>query len=181
VYGSAAGDYFDTHSADGLVETLTEERYTGGNKKSRLEHQWSFDLSGQTNVEFVLTAEHLTPGDPDDFLFELSSDGGASWSGLLGLTTASPAEQTVAVSLPGGTGNVLVRAIDTDNSNDRSSAQLRIDQMVFRLPAAGADASLATWSDVDPGTFTSSGRSSQSKARGNDRASLVDAIMAGEV
>ena len=138
VYGIVSGGYRDTHDSDDAWQTLTEERYTGGNKKSRLEHRWAFDLAGQTDLEFVLEAVHDTPGDPDDFLFQLSTDGGATWSDLLTVTPGSDPVQTTPVALPGGTTEALVRVIDTDNSNDRSSARLRIDQMLFQPLGGGS-------------------------------------------
>ena len=123
-----------TQVDDGVFQTLTEERYSGGNKKSRLEHRWTFDLSGQTALNFVLDAEHLTPSDPDNFQFQYSVDGGQTWINLLTVTSSTSGTQSVALNLPIGTSEVTVRVIDTDGSNDRSSASLRIDMMMFRLP-----------------------------------------------
>ena len=134
VFGTQSGTYTDTHGDDGVYQTLTEERYTGGGKKSRLEHQWNFDLSGLTSLEFVLDAEHLSPSDPDNFQFQYTLDGGATWINLLTVTSSTTGVQTVSLTLPQGTSNVTIRVIDTDDSKDRSSASLRIDQMLFRLP-----------------------------------------------
>ena len=135
IYGSTNADYTKTFADDGDAQVLTEERYSGGNKKSRLEHRWNFDLSGLSTVEFVLDAEHLSPSDRDNFVFQYSVNGGASWDDLLNVTPSTNPMQTASVNLPAGTRQVIVRVIDTDNSNDRSSASLSIDQMMFRLPS----------------------------------------------
>ena len=66
-YGTVSGSYLATQQADGQMQRLTEELYSAGRKNSRLEHRWSFDLTGETSVEFQVTARHLTPGDPDNF------------------------------------------------------------------------------------------------------------------
>jgi len=181
VYGTVSGDYTATHSADGVYETLTEVLYSGGNKKSHLEHRWSFDLTGLTSVEFVLNASHLTPDDPDNFQFQFSTDGGTSWTNLVTLTTASPAEQTAAVSLPAGVGTVLVRVIDTDGSNDRKAASLRIDQMLFQRTDATAPQPVAS----EPSAKVLESRAPEDRGRAVVRASqavrwasLVDAFMA---
>ena len=134
VYGTMSGDFTSTHNDDDIYQSLTEERYTGGNKKSRMEHHWDFDLTGQTTLEFVLEAEHLSPNDPDNFLFQYSVDGGITWINLMTVTQNGPMLTTVPVDLSPDTSNVTVRVIDTDSSNDRSSALLQIDQLFFRLP-----------------------------------------------
>ncbi|MFC1794634.1 putative Ig domain-containing protein [Planctomycetota bacterium] len=134
IYGTVSGDFTATHSDDAVYQTLTEERYTGGNKKSRLEHRWDYDLTGQTSLEFVLEAEHLSPNDPDDFLLQYSEDDGITWINLATVVQDGPILTTVPVVLSPNTNNVTVRVIDTDSSNDRSSALLQIDQLFFRLP-----------------------------------------------
>ena len=139
VYGVVSGDYLATRAADEVSEQLTEQLYAGG-KKSRLEHRWTFNLAGETNVEFQLTAQKLTPLDPDDFQFQLSTDGGSIWTDLATVNSLIWSS-TTALTLPDSAGTVLVRVIDTDGSLDRTAAQIGVDQMCFRrLPAGGAAA-----------------------------------------
>ena len=44
VYGSVSGSYLATQAADGVVETLTEERYSW-NRRTRLEHRWQSSIT----------------------------------------------------------------------------------------------------------------------------------------
>lgn len=140
IYGTADSSFENTHADDGVYQTLTEERYSGGSKKSRLEHRWSFDLTGQSSLNFVLEAEHLTPNDRDNFDFSYSIDGGATWIYLLSVTTSTNAIQSKSISLPAGASQVIVRVTDTDSSNDRSSGALRIDRMMFQIPSSSTAA-----------------------------------------
>lgn len=137
-FGTTAGSYFDTHASDGSTEDITEDLYAG-RKKSRVNHEWSFNLQGETDVEFMLDAQHQTAGDPDAFDFEISTNGGSSWQSLLSVAPGSPAMQSVALTLPGGTSTVLVRVTDSSGARDSSAATLSIDMMMFRrigaLPA----------------------------------------------
>ena len=132
-YGTVSGSYLATQQADGQMQRLTEELYSGG-KKSRLEHRWSFDLTGETSVEFQVTARHLTAGDPDNFQFQLSTNGGTAWTPLLTVTPTSPLVQAQTVTLPSAVGTVLVRVIDTDGSQDRA-----------RLPSTSTSCSSAAY------------------------------------
>jgi hypothetical protein len=141
--GTVSGSYLATQQADGHMQRLTEELYSGG-KKSRLEHRWSFDLTGETSVEFQVTARHLTAGDPDNFQFQLSANGGTAWTPLLTVTLTSPLVQAQTFTLPSAVGTVLVRVIDTDGSQDRRAAAIEIDQLLFRrLVVSGAAAGMA--------------------------------------
>jgi len=136
VFGSVSGTLDNIRAVDGSYQTLTEERYGGGSRRSRLEHQWIFDLSGLNQVEFLLDAELLTPNDPDQFEFSYSLDGGLSWASLVTLSPSSGTSHQLLVDTTNGSGEVLVRVRDTDSSRDKSSASLRIDRLMFRLPTA---------------------------------------------
>ncbi len=142
VYGKrTSGSYLDTQAADGVSEQLKEQLY-GGGKKSRLEHRWTFDLTGQTNVEFNLTAQRLTPTDIDNFRFQLSTDGSV-WTDLAMVVGSGPSTLTKPITLAGSQTTVLVRVIDTDTTLDRSAATIAVDQMYFRGLTGGAAA--AAW------------------------------------
>ena len=118
--------------ANGGSQTITEQAFgKRRNRGSALEHRWTFDLTGQTDLDFVLDAEHLSSSDPDNFLFQYSLDGGQTWTNLLTVTKTSGG-QSVAVNLPENTSEVTVRVIDTHRGKDRSAASLRIDEMYFR-------------------------------------------------
>lgn len=136
INGSSEGSFQNLDLVDGAYQTLTEERYGGGGKRSRLEHQWVFDLTGQSRVEWMLDAEVLTPSDPDNFAFSYSTDGGLTWQSLLTLDPSSPVASSILIDLPQEVGEVIVRVRDTDSSSDRSAAKLRIDRMMFQVPDA---------------------------------------------
>jgi hypothetical protein len=115
-HGSVSGNVADTWAADGSLQTITEQT-TGGKpsrRESRLEHAWSFDVPPATSVVLELTASASGAG-PDDFSFELSTDGGGSFTPLLVVSNASPSEQMAL--LPGApSGAVTIRVIDTNRS-----------------------------------------------------------------
>ncbi|MDX1747734.1 MAG: Calx-beta domain-containing protein, partial [Halobacteriales archaeon] len=74
-----SGDYTSTHFAnDGELEVIEEELYAG-NKRSRLEHTWTFDVSSGTSVTFHLLAGHEGS---ETFTFSYSTDGGGSWTAI---------------------------------------------------------------------------------------------------
>jgi len=132
LYGSAAGTYLDTHAQDGVYETLTEERYSPGNQMSRIEHWWTYDLANRGPVDFVVAAEVLTSDDVDHFVFEMSTDGGQTWTALVTVTPSSPVVQVYTSALPPMEGTVLVRVVDTvSERGDRTAGQLRIDYLAF--------------------------------------------------
>ena len=134
-YGTVSGSYLATQQADGQMQRLTEELYSGG-KKSRLEHRWNFDLTGETSVEFQVTARHLTSGDPDNFQFQFSTNSGTSWTSLVTVPyTGAAVTLGQTIAFPSPAGPVLVRVIDTDGSQDRRAAAIDIDQIA--LPPRG--------------------------------------------
>jgi hypothetical protein len=114
IYGTTTGSYPNTWEADGSVQTI-QETTTGGKKsrrKSRLEHVWSFDVPPANAATLFVTAWR-NGGGPDDFSFEVSADGGASWLPLVGLSDGSPLQQA-APCPPGLSGPMQLRVIDTD-------------------------------------------------------------------
>jgi len=173
-------DYTDTHDDDGVSEVLTEA--LPKNKKSNLEHWWTFDLTGETTVEFQLEA-HRSAGDADAFQFQYSTDAGVTWLDLVTVTQTNPSLQTTQLTLPSGVGTVLVRAIDTDNSRDNSAATLSIDLMRFRRPvdpAPDAVTSEPVSSDAEPDRPNVRGRAMTLEGQGARWTSLVDAFMADD-
>ena len=130
-FGSVtAGNFTTTLSADDLAETLTEELY-GGNKRSRLEHRWTFDVTGGDSVTFFVEAHHNSM--VEDFRFEYSTDGSA-WTTTLTVTKSTDDDLAQSFELPVSTsGTIFVRAKDTDRSRPEGTGDsLFVDHMFIR-------------------------------------------------
>ena len=159
VHGSVTGGSLaSTQSSDDAYEVLTEEKY-GGNK-SRLEHQWTFNVSGGSAVTFYVEAYHNSS--VEDFAFEVSTDG-ATWTRMLTVTQTSDGDALQSYELPGGTsGTVRVRVVDTNRAKrEASQDSIFIDQMFIRSDLRNVAAvSLAATDDTaaeagaETGTFT---------------------------
>ncbi len=166
VHGNVSGSYVDTQGADGVPESVTETT-TGGKpsrRRSRLEHAWSFDLPVSNAATFSVTAWRSGAG-PDDFVFELSTDGGASWTPLLVVTDTTPLEQTALLPL-GVAGPLEIRVVDTDRTAGETTLDtVHVDRLALRAdfdpfaapPPAPADVLAqaltsthvaVTWSDL---------------------------------
>ena len=128
-----ANDFASTAVADGVVETIEEER-TGGkpsSRKSFMDHRWTF-VGVNAAQSFYLTASRPNNSEGDDFEFQYSSDSGETWESLATITT--PSLTLYPVALPSAiSGTIQVRVIDTDpdttGNGDRDS--VNVDQMYF--------------------------------------------------
>ncbi|MCA9130194.1 MAG: hypothetical protein KDB22_24070, partial [Planctomycetales bacterium] len=135
VYGSVAGSYLATQAADGVVETLTEERYSS-NRRTRLEHRWRFDnVTSGDSVELLVTAAQTNSNPVETFAFSYSTDN-ANWTTLGNLGPSS-------YQLPNNlSGTVYVRVVDTDRSNNEKTLDvLAVDQLLIRTTIAPANLS----------------------------------------
>jgi hypothetical protein len=126
-FGTVVGTYEDTLTNGGESETITEELYAG-NKRSRLEHTWTFDVAGGSSVTFNLDA--ATSG-TESFVFEYSTDG-VSWTTIATIDSSSPTGiQTFSID-SGVSGTVFVRVRDTNRSRGDSTADsISVDEMYF--------------------------------------------------
>jgi hypothetical protein len=150
VHGSVSGSYDDTWAADGIAQTVTETTTPGkpSRRKSRLDHRWSFDVPSSNMATFFTTAWR-SGGGADDFAFELSDDGGASWTSLLTVSNGAPAEHAAPLPL-GLSGAVEMRVVDTDRTAGETTLDtVHVDRLAIRAeydpasapPDAPADAS----------------------------------------
>ena len=71
--GTVSGTFADTFASDNVYEVITEELYNG-NKRSRLEHEWTFNVTAGSDVTFYVEAYHNSA--VEDFVFEYSTDTG---------------------------------------------------------------------------------------------------------
>ena len=130
-FGSVtAGNFASSHSSDGQAENLTEELY-GGGKRSRLEHRWTFNVTGGDSVTFFVEAYHNSFA--EDFRFEYSSDG-SIWTTMLTIIKSTNDDATQSFELPSSTdGTLLVRVVDTDRSRpEGTDDSLFVDHMYIR-------------------------------------------------
>jgi hypothetical protein len=134
-----SGSLAETQVSDDTYEAVTE--LVRGNK-SKLEHQWTFEVTGGSTTTFFVEAHH--DGTVDDFAFEYSTDG-ASWTPMLTVSKTADDDTAQSFTLPAGTsGTLYVRVVDTDSSNKETTAEtVFIDRMFIRSdfsgPAAGED------------------------------------------
>jgi hypothetical protein len=130
VHGAASGGFVVTHTSDGVYQAITEEPHVGG-KRSRLEHIWTFNVTGGSSV--VFNVEAFRSGGSDEFVFAYSVDG-ADWIDMLTVNKIADDDKTQMFPLPVGTfGTVYVRVQDTDRSKDDPLlATVSIDHMFIR-------------------------------------------------
>ena len=108
----ASGSYVDTQESDDVYEVLEERKGSGF---SRLNHEWTFDLSSTLFTSFSVEAHHNSRR--NDFVFTCDC-GNAGWIGLLTITKRADDNLAQIVSLPVGvTGAVTVRVSSSDSLN----------------------------------------------------------------
>jgi hypothetical protein len=127
VFGTKVGTYQDTWQIDSALEILTEQADAGTQK---LEQRWTFNINTGSSVTFYADAYHNSA--LDSFQFQYSTDG-VTWTTMLTITdTSSIGLQSF--TLPGSlSGQVLVRAIDTNRTgSDLMADSLFINTMFIR-------------------------------------------------
>jgi len=133
------GDYSSLQELDGSREVLSEISSGGrlSTRKSYLDHRWSF--VAEDALSFEVNAYRPSNSDDDDFVFQLSSDAGATWLDLVTIQSDKPSSYSVQLLEP-VTGDLLVRVVDTD-PNTRGNGDrdiLAIDKMFFSTDVASA-------------------------------------------
>jgi hypothetical protein len=130
VHGTASGGLTSTHASDDSYQAITEEPHVGG-KRSRLEHIWTFDVTGGSSVAF--SVEAFRSSDSDEFVFAFSTDGN-NWTDMLTVAKIADDDLAQTFALPAGTsGTVYVRVLDTDRTkSDPVLASVWVDHMFIR-------------------------------------------------
>ncbi len=157
MHGSRSGTYADTAADDAVAETITEVE-TNGNpsrRTSRLEHRWSFDVSGGGAATVIANA-WKSGGTEDDFRFEFAQDG-SSWTELFTVSSTS-SDNSESAPLPLGiAGAIEIRAVDTDRAGKRTSLDsVHVDQLVVRVQAAAGGTAPAMPTNLDANAVSSS-------------------------
>lgn len=137
VAGTVVRDYTATFEADGVEQSVTE-RQSGGKPSKRhsyLDHQWRFaDVRGGLTISLFINAWAPANDEGDDFLFQVSSDGGQSWTTVITLLNGSTAGNQYSGLLPvSDAGTYYVRVVDSDaTTGNRALDSVYVDQMFLR-------------------------------------------------
>ena len=135
VSGTVTGTYTSTLSDDGITESIRERESGGkpGNRYSYLEHVWVVPVQSGSSAALFVNAWQSGTVDNDSFVFDYSTDGGATYVDALTINNTTD-DGVVSVSLPLGLqGNVLIRVLDTDrNSGNKSLDTVFVDELYIR-------------------------------------------------
>ena len=130
-----SGSYLDTYTSDDVYEEITERHSTGKptNRRSFLEHKWTFDVTGGDSVTFYVEAVRTDSGEGDEFVFAYSTDD-ANYSDMLTVTKTIDDDGYQTFVLPADTsGTVYVRVTDTDQTPGNNVLDtIFIDEMFIR-------------------------------------------------
>lgn len=136
--GSVSGGYTNTHTDNGLVQTITEQQ-SGGNprkRRSSLSHRWTFSVSPGNSMTLTANAWSNGSSDGDNFQFQWSTDGSSYTNAFLVSSTLPDNEQSAM--LPESlSGTVYVRVIDTNNTQGNSATDsVSVDYLVIHVDNA---------------------------------------------
>ena len=139
-----SGGLTSTHVQDGVSEVL-QEASTGGkpkNRRSQLQHTWSFDVAAGGAYTFFVDAHHSTNAEGDDFLFSYSQDN-LGFSPMLTVTKTAGDDTLQSYVFPEDvSGPLFVRVEDTDRTAGNGARDsLHVDLMYVHTELDGADTS----------------------------------------
>lgn len=124
---------------DDVYQVLTEEQSGGNpaNRRSQLEHTWTFDVLGGELVTFYVEAHHDVNSEGDDFTFAYSTDN-ANFTDMVTVTKTADDDIQQSFALPGSlSGQVFVRVADTDRTRGNSATDsLYVDGLFIISEAA---------------------------------------------
>jgi hypothetical protein len=142
VAGSVSGSHADTHSDNGVAQSITE-RESGGKPQSRyayLEHRWNFSIGAGATVVVYAQAWRSGANASESFDLEYSLNGGNSFQSLMNIAATSSSNLQSA-ALPGTpSGSIVLRVVDThQQSGDRTLSTLHVDQLYIEVGAPASD------------------------------------------
>lgn len=129
IYGTVTGELENTFTSDGLTQDITEVTNARG-IRAKLEHTWTFNVTGTARLTFVLEASRTGT---ENYKFAYSTNGGSTWKTMVTVQGGTDYQYL----LPSGvTGTVIVRVRDVDRTQgDTSRDTIRIDRLVL-VPGA---------------------------------------------
>lgn len=127
VIGTVSGGMENTRFDDGVYQRLTEQTNARG-LRAKLEHIWTFDLSG--GGTFVFRVNAFRSG-TEDFRFAFSTNG-STWKNMV-VVQAGQDGTEYRYTMPSGTsGTVYVRVRDIDRTQgDTTLDTVTVDRLVF--------------------------------------------------
>lgn len=142
----ASGSLADTNGSDDSYEAIREVQ-TGGkpsNRKSLLDHRWTFNVTGGATVTFSVEAYHTANSEGDDFLFEYSTDD-ANYTDMMTVTETADDDIPHTFALPATvSGTVYIRVTDTNRTGGNTGLDtVFIDDMFIRSEGAAAAGGLS--------------------------------------
>jgi hypothetical protein len=138
-----SGSYASTANSDNAYEAIREIRQGNASTgKSLLEHKWTINVTGGSDVSFHVEAYRTANSEGDNFVFAYSTDN-VTYTNLLTVTKTADDNTVQSAALPSSlSGTVYVRVQDTDRTKGRTSLDtIYIDQMFIRSQGFGPDTS----------------------------------------
>ena len=134
-----AGSIADIVSNDNVYEVLTEAQSGGNpnNRRSWLDHTWTFNVAAGELVTFYVEAHHDANSEGDDFTFSYSTDN-VNFTDMVTVTKTADDNTAQFYSLPGSlSGTVYVKVVDTDRTQGNGATDsLYVDALFIVSEAA---------------------------------------------
>ena len=138
-----SGSYASTVVSDNSYEAIREIRQGNTSTgKSLLEHKWTINVTGGSDVSFHVEAYRTANTEGDNFVFAYSTDN-VTYTNLLTVTKTADDNILQSATLPSSlSGTVYIRVQDTDRTKGRTSLDtIYIDQIFIRSQGFGPDTS----------------------------------------
>jgi hypothetical protein len=121
------GSMANTYNSENSYEVL-QEAVSGST--SALEHVWTLNVTGGTQLTFYVEAHHTTNSEGDDFIFAYSTNG-TNYTDMVTVSKTADNNSLQWYSLPGNlSGTVYVRAKDADRTSNRTGLDsLSVDHL----------------------------------------------------
>ncbi len=138
ILGVVSGSYTDTHAADGIAQTITEEALKGGkqgNRRQSYEHAWTTDVVGGPGGVQVSVDAWVSGSEGANFYYSL--DDGATRHLMFTVDNDSIGPQVFF--LPAGTsGPVRIEVQDAAQSRGEAVDSVSVDHIVLTSnPSSG--------------------------------------------
>ena len=139
VVGMVSGTLADVTSSNGAVQAIVEERSSGGKPTDRysvLEHRWSWIVPAGARQELHVEGFRSPSSDGDDFAFEISIDGGGTWTRveLPSLPTNDDDSDRFGALPFAVSGDVRIRVVDTNRApGTQFLDRVSIDELFLRI------------------------------------------------
>jgi hypothetical protein len=158
---------------EGTATVLSANGRTKSSTSALNGYQWRFDNLVNAN-QLVFEGYRSANSESDNFVLQLSTDNGLSWSNLLTVsnTTEATISQNLATPL---NGTVLVKAIDTNRSaNATSRDRLLVDRLVFTGRQTDLRPDLSVTTSVSQAVEDSGGEAVFTVQRGGNTGEALD-------